>query len=185
MDSTGRLFYLIGPSGAGKDSLISYARKRLNGERSVLFAHRYITRPPLANDENHVALSQKEFLERLKKGFFAMHWRSHSFHYGIGAEIDLWIGQRCKVVVNGSRSYLTKAMDRYPFLDVILLDVSDNQLAHRLRVRGRETEEEIESRLDHNRQMKHTLLSHVPNLSIINNDGPLESAGEHFIQRLL
>ena len=31
LPSPGRLFYLIGPSGAGKDSLICYARKRIGG----------------------------------------------------------------------------------------------------------------------------------------------------------
>ncbi len=182
MNSTGRLIYLIGPSGAGKDSLISYARKRLNGESSVLFARRYITRPPLANDENHIPLSYEDFLERLKKGFFAMHWQSHSFHYGIGAEIDLWIRQRCKVVVNGSRSYLPKALDLYPFLEVILLDVSDDHLKQRLKARGRETTEGIETRLKHNRQMKRALMTNVRKLSIINNDGLLESAGDQFIR---
>ena len=185
MGSTSRLFYLIGPSGSGKDSLIRYARERLNGEQAVMFAHRYITRPPLANDENHVALSEKEFFERMKKGFFAMYWQSHSFHYGIGAEIDFWLGQRCKVVVNGSRSYLPNAMDQYPSLDVILLDVSDNRLKRRLYARSRETDEDIQARLEHNRQIKQALICNVPSLSIINNDGPLELAGDRFIQLLL
>jgi ribose 1,5-bisphosphokinase len=184
MKAQGRLIYLIGPSGAGKDSLISYARKNLNGERSVMFAHRYITRPPLANDENHIALSDEEFMERLKKGIFAMHWQSHSFHYGIGAEIDLWLWQQCKVVVNGSRSYMHKAIDLYPFLEVVLLDVSENHLKHRLAARGRETMEEIEMRLEHNRQIKHALKKNISNLSIINNDGPIESAGEQFLKQL-
>ncbi len=53
----GRLFYVVGASGAGKDSLIEYARNALGSRDAVVFAHRYITRPPTARGENHVALS--------------------------------------------------------------------------------------------------------------------------------
>ena len=42
---TARLFYLVGASGSGKDSLLGYARGKLAGAPDVLFAHRYITRP--------------------------------------------------------------------------------------------------------------------------------------------
>jgi len=184
MEAKGRLFYLIGPSGAGKDSLISYARQRLDGEAAIVFAHRYITRPPLANDENHIALSENEFQARLEKGFFAMHWRSHGFCYGIGIEIDLWLARQCDVVVNGSRSYLPNAMDLYPDLRVILLDVSDGQLKYRLQTRGRETGKEVRTRLHHNHQLKAALLENVEDISIINNDGPLESAGDRFVKQL-
>ena len=41
---TGRLIYVIGPSGSGKDSLMQYARKHCPGNEAA-FAHRYITRP--------------------------------------------------------------------------------------------------------------------------------------------
>ncbi len=81
------LFYLIGASGSGKDSLMDYARQRLQN-RPLLFAHRYITRPSDFNGENHIALSEEEFFQRLHSGLFAMHWHSHGYHYGIGIEID-------------------------------------------------------------------------------------------------
>lgn len=59
--SAGRIFYVIGASGAGKDSLIAYARRVLNGDEGVLFAHRYITRLLDGNSENFIALSTAEF----------------------------------------------------------------------------------------------------------------------------
>lgn len=80
----GRLFYVIGPSGSGKDSLMRYARASLAGDPSVVFAHRYITRPMELHGENHVALTETEFDARLAAGLFAMHWESHGLRYGIG-----------------------------------------------------------------------------------------------------
>jgi len=179
----GRLFYLIGPSGGGKDSLISYIRKRLNGEDRVVFAHRYITRPPKASGENHVALSRKEFLQRLQQGFFAMHWQSYDCHYGIGIEIDQWLSSGCQVVVNGSRSYLPKALRRYPDLKVILIEVSPEVLKRRLEARGRETPEQIQARLERNNQINDALVN-IPH-AVINNDCPMDKAGEMLIQLLL
>ncbi len=180
-----RLFYLIGPSGAGKDSLITYARKRINGGKAVLFAHRYITRPPLVNDENHVALSEKEFLARAARGFFAMHWQRHACHYGVGSEIDIWLTGGCHVVVNGSRTYLPQALALYPRLKVILIDVAYDRLKHRLLARGRESSADIQKRLLRNRQFKEALLCNLPDIIVINNDGPLEAAGEQLVRKLL
>ena len=184
LKARGCLFYLVGPSGSGKDSLISYARKRLKGDDAVVFAHRYITRPPQENGENHVPLSAKEFAQRLTKGFFAMHWQSHGFHYGIGVEIDLWLSKGCRVLVNGSRSYLPNAKDRYPDLKVILIDVSPAELKRRLEARGRETAEQIRARLERNRQLKKALIHNISDMIIIKNDGALETAGEMLVRHL-
>lgn len=48
-----KIFYVVGASGAGKDSLMQLARKQVEG-RSVAFAHRYITRPADDNTENFI-----------------------------------------------------------------------------------------------------------------------------------
>ncbi|HEV7393167.1 MAG TPA: phosphonate metabolism protein/1,5-bisphosphokinase (PRPP-forming) PhnN, partial [Burkholderiales bacterium] len=73
----GRLFYVVGASGVGKDSLMQYARDTLHDEHAVLFAHRYITRMAGAGGENHVALTVPEFEIRKRHGLFAMSWQSH------------------------------------------------------------------------------------------------------------
>lgn len=41
----GALVYVMGPSGAGKDSVLNRARAMLSADLPILFAHRYITRP--------------------------------------------------------------------------------------------------------------------------------------------
>ncbi len=96
----GQLFYVIGPSGSGKDTLMQYAREKL-GSAKCVFAHRYITRLPELVGENHIHLSEAEFAAKEKQGFFAMQWDSHGLRYGIGKEINLWLAQGFNVVVNG------------------------------------------------------------------------------------
>lgn len=56
----GKLIWLVGASGSGKDSLLAALRQREHPQ--LLVAHRYITRSPNAGGENHIALSEREFL---------------------------------------------------------------------------------------------------------------------------
>ncbi len=53
----GKLIWLMGPSGSGKDSLL--AELRLREQTQLLVAHRYITRDASAGSENHIALSEQ------------------------------------------------------------------------------------------------------------------------------
>ena len=69
----GPLVYVMGPSGAGKDSVMGRARALLPADAPVVFAHRYITRPAETGGENHVALSAAEFALRRTHGLFAFH----------------------------------------------------------------------------------------------------------------
>ena len=176
----GTLFYVVGASGSGKDSLLRYGRERLAGDPGVVFAHRYITRPVELHGENHVALSETEFDARLKAGLFAMHWGSHGLRYGIGREINFWLARGCNVVMNGSREYLPEARRRYPALHAVMVAVSPEVLAARLRARGRETEGEIAGRLERARRF----LRPDGHVDIIDNDGELSRAGERFAQLL-
>lgn len=178
--SEGRLFYVIGASGSGKDSLMRYARERLAAAPDVLFAHRYITRPVELDGENHVALSESEFEARVAGNLFAMHWDSHGLRYGIGREINLWLAKGCNVVMNGSREYLAEAQRRYPNLVAVLVMVSPDVLAARLRTRGRESEQQIASRLERAGQF----MRPEGRVEIIRNDSDLHEAGEQFVRLL-
>jgi ribose 1,5-bisphosphokinase len=141
-----RLIYVVGPSGAGKDTLLGFARERLAGSW-VMFAHRYITRAPDAGAENHIALTPEEFARRAQQGLFALEWQSHQMRYGVGIEIDAWLAAGCTVVVNGSRAYLSEARERYPSLQPVLVDAAPEVRAMRLSSRGRETAEQVRARL--------------------------------------
>src|SRR5260221_12325862 len=95
----------MGPSGAGKDSVLQFARAALSADERFAFAHRYITRPPDAGGENHVSLSEPEFETRRVAGLFTFHWHAHGFRYGIGIEIEAWRRAGFLVVVSGSRQH--------------------------------------------------------------------------------
>ena len=173
----GKLFYVIGPSGSGKDSLMRYAREHLTGNPSVFFAHRYITRPVELQGENHIALTENEFDARLAAGLFAMHWGSHGLRYGIGQEIDIWLAKGCSVVMNGSREYLQQARACYPELEAVWVEVSPEVLEARLRARGRENGEQIAARVVRAARFR----LDGGDAYVIRNDGPLEQAGEQLL----
>ena len=178
--SEGRIFYVIGASGSGKDSLMRYARERLAADPDVLFAHRYITRPVELVGENLIALSESEFEARLAAGLFAMHWNSHGLRYGIGREINFWLAKGCNVVMNGSREYLAEARHRYPMLVAVMVMVSPEVLEARLHARGRESDEQIAGRLERARQFTRPEGS----VEVIRNDNDLHVAGEQFVKLL-
>lgn len=172
-----RLFYVMGPSGAGKDSLLRYARERL-GNAPILFAHRYITRAP-TDGENHIALSGEEFTQRRSLGCFALDWESHDCRYGIGIEIDAWMAAGASVVVNGSRAFLPQVVRRYgERLHLIEIRVDAKVRAQRLANRGRETGDALHKRVAH--RVEWSPPDGVP-LSVVANDGTLAQAGERLL----
>lgn len=178
----GRLVYVIGPSGAGKDSILHYARRELAGEDKVwAFPRRTITRAGRDGSENHVAMTPSAFERARRLGRFALDWTGNGLSYGIGIEIDDWLGAGRHVIVNGSRAYLPEATRRYPDLIAILIAIDPLILRHRLLARGRERPDEIEGRLQRASELQ--AVEH-PGLQVIRNDGPLEEAGLAFLRLL-
>jgi ribose 1,5-bisphosphokinase len=172
----GTLFYVVGASGAGKDSLMTYARARVGDRSAVFFAHRYITRAADVGGENHVAINRAEFARMKALDLFALDWESHGCCYGLGREIDLWLERGANVVINGSRGFLPEASSRYPNLCVVLVEVSAAILRARLETRGREKPEEIERRIARATEFN---VEHS-NMVTIRNNGALNEAGDRF-----
>ena len=176
------LFYLIGASGSGKDSLMAYARKHLPEDAAIVFTHRYITRAVNYGGENHIELTEKEFLARMEKQCFALSWYSHKTFYGIGNELNQCLASGLDVVVNGSRAYLAEAKKIYPGIQPILISVYPEILRRRLEQHGRETPEVINNRL----RQAHILEQKLSQTKLIkiHNNGTLKQAGEQFISIL-
>jgi ribose 1,5-bisphosphokinase len=174
----GRLVYVMGPSGAGKDTLINYARLRVD-PAVIVSAHRYITRPTEAGAENHIVLSEAEFIARRDAALFALCWSSHGFWYGIGTEIDSWLARGLVVVVSGSRAALTSAKARYPGLLGIVIDAPIEVRAARLASRRREDEAAIRARLGHD-----VLLPPDGDLHWLDNSGTIATAGDTLVALL-
>ncbi|OUS32198.1 phosphonate metabolism protein/1,5-bisphosphokinase (PRPP-forming) PhnN ['Osedax' symbiont bacterium Rs2_46_30_T18] len=170
---SGKLFYIMGASGAGKDSVLNSARAALADTANCCIAHRYITRAADAGAENHLALSDAEFEFRKSNGLFKMHWAANGLQYGIGIEVDQWLAAGVNVLMNGSRAYLATAQDIDVSLVAIYIDVDSDCLRQRLMARGRESEAEIEQRLIRHAQLAKSLPGDV---NRIDNSGDLNVA---------
>ncbi|WP_367863622.1 phosphonate metabolism protein/1,5-bisphosphokinase (PRPP-forming) PhnN [Pseudomonas guariconensis] len=142
----GRLIFLIGPSGSGKDSLIDAARVHLL-ENGVEVARRVITRSAESRGEAALSVSPEVFEQMCEDGEFAMHWQANGLQYGIPVQVNEWLSSGRHVLVNGSRGYLPEARRRYPNLLTIRLEVAPQVLRERLLTRGRESVEQVEQRL--------------------------------------
>lgn len=135
------IFAVVGPSGAGKDTLIAGAMRARPGLRLV---RRVITRPAEAGGEDFEAVTEADFAARKARGDFALDWQAHGLRYGIPRAQTEGPGT---VIFNGSRAALPQAVRVFPGLRVILVTAPDAVLAARLAARGREAEADIRARL--------------------------------------
>lgn len=175
--SSGTLILVVGPSGAGKDSLIDASRRHFELDNRIRFPRRWITRQEDAGGERHIAVSEDGFDRLRERGAFALSWRAHGLGYGIPVEIlaDLDAGRA--VLANVSRSVIGEARRRFPRLKICHVTASRDALARRLASRGRETVSETQGRL--------ARATAVPvegdDVTEIVNDGALDEAVERFV----
>jgi ribose 1,5-bisphosphokinase len=137
---------VVGPSGAGKDTLMAGARARLAGDPRFRFVRRAITRPAEAGGEEHEALSAEAFEARRAAGGFALWWEAHGLRYGIPRDVEADLVTGRVVVANLSRHALAEAASRYPLL-VLEITAPVALRAARLAARGREEVADIAARL--------------------------------------
>lgn len=135
------IFAIVGPSGAGKDTLLAGA---LQARPDLRLVRRVITRPSDAGGEDFDGVTEAEFTERQNRGDFALDWAAHGLRYGIPRSQIAGPGD---VVFNGSRAALFCAVQVFPDLRVIMITAPDEVLAARLAARGREKANDIRARL--------------------------------------
>jgi ribose 1,5-bisphosphokinase len=165
------IFAVVGPSGAGKDTLIAGA---LAARPDLRLVRRVITRPTEAGGEDFEGVSTQEFVLRRERGDFALHWEAHGLSYGLPRDQLAGPGD---VIFNGSRAALPEAVRVIPNLRVILVTAPDAVLADRLATRGREEAADIAARL---KRAAFTLPEGITTRTVVN-DGPPETG----IARLL
>jgi ribose 1,5-bisphosphokinase len=148
---SGTLVLIVGPSGAGKDTIIDGARATFAGDPRFRFCRRVITRDAKAGGERHDPMDPEAFDRAEAAGAFVLSWRAHGHAYGIPHAIgrDLAVGHA--VIVNGSRTVIGAAAQlatqHLARLVVVHVTASPAVLAARIAARGRETAPEIEMRL--------------------------------------
>lgn len=176
----GRMAVVVGPSGAGKDTLMAYAARQLASRSDIVFTRRVITRDGSAGGEDHEAVSQADFEALERAGRFAVSWQAHGLSYGIPAKAAAAVAEGRLVVANGSRSALSRFRLVFPALTVINVTASREVLAARLLSRGRETPEEIARRLDRGS----LAVSGEYDVITIDNSGTLDAAGAAMVAAL-
>lgn len=174
----GAFLAVVGASGAGKDSVLAYARARCPAAGPVFFPRRVITRPP-GPGEDHQPVTETEFDAALARGEFAVSWAAHGLRYGIPAAADAEVRAGRVAVANVSRTILGDLAVRYHRLVVAVVTVSPTVRAERLRARGRETGNGIGRRLSR----PDPAPGHQADV-VISNDGPLAEGGEALLSAI-
>jgi len=176
---TARLIYFMGPSGAGKDSLLDWLRPQLLGP--VHWAQRTISRPAVPAGEDHESVLPEAFAALRRDQAFALHWEANGLGYGIRHTqlAPLACGQW--VLLNGSRAYLPEALARFPDMVTVHITASPSVLRERLLSRGRETPDQVEARVQ--RALAYSPPPGAASLEVHNNS-TLSDAGQQLLQAL-
>ena len=175
--TAGIFFFVVGPSGAGKDSLIEGARRL---DSRFYFARRAITRPAGSPGEDHEALDETTFAELEERGEFLITWSAHGLRYGLRRDLLTLLAEGRHVIANGSRSMIAELATRVPRLVVIEVSAPADVLAARILERGRETPEQVRLRV------QREVAPHAADVETwrVVNDGTLEQGIERFIAAL-
>jgi len=167
----GRLILVVGPSGAGKDSLIEGARTALAGRPEFVFPRRIITRLSDPGSEDHATLSEAEFERQCAAGAFFLSWDAHGLRYALPGSIAEALANGRTVIANVSRAVIAAAREKYPATTVVVVTASPQVLAKRLLARGREDAADVEARL-----ARAAAQPSGPGVVTVMNDASLDSA---------
>jgi len=179
----GVLVLVAGPSGAGKDTLIGAARAHFHGDSRFVFPRRVVTRASDVTEQVR-QVSPVEFEAIEQRGGFLFAWRAHGLAYGVPVEAREHLTEGRVVVVNVSRRIVSTAFRVWPRSLPVYVHVSEDILQVRLQRRGRETAEQIGTRLSRTAPAS-AATDHPPEgVAIIDNSGPPDQAARAFIEIL-
>ena len=176
----GALVLVVGPSGAGKDTLLKAAARELAGDSRFNFPRRVVTRTAIAELEDHDSIDPGQFRTQKLRGAYALDWDAHGLSYGVPASIDAMLVAGRIVVVNTSRKIVARAVEKYPRCLVLLVTARPEVRAARLATRGRETEAVIAARLAHEGEPPPAGVEPM----VIDNSGALDTGIAAFVTSL-
>jgi len=143
----GRLILVVGPSGAGKDTLLSLARAACIDDGNVVFPRRVVTREASAFEDNE-QVSFEAFRQARSQGDFAVHWEAHGHCYALPRAIDDELRAGRTVVANVSRTVIDAMRRAYADVVVVSITAPPEILAERLAKRARSSDGQIADRLN-------------------------------------
>jgi len=145
----GRLLLVVGPSGAGKDTVIAGAKAASAHDPAIVFPRRVVTR--IATEaEEHDSLDDAGFEHALADGDFAFWWQAHGLRYGIPRSVDDDIRAGHTVICNVSRGAVADLGGRYARIVAILITAPADILAERLSGRSRTSDGSLHQRVKRN-----------------------------------
>jgi ribose 1,5-bisphosphokinase len=142
----GRLILVVGPSGAGKDTLLGLARTALADDHEIVFPRRVVTREASAFEDNE-QVSFEAFRQARRQGEFAVHWEAHGHGYGLPRAIDDELRAGRTVVANVSRTVMEAMRRFYADVTVVSITAPPEILSQRLAARARSSDGKITGRL--------------------------------------
>ncbi len=145
----GVVVLVVGPSGAGKDTLIALVKQQFVHDQGVCFPRRVVTRPADGSEDN-IAVTLDDYAESLDKGDYVLSWYAHGHHYAIPDTIqdDLMAGRI--VVLSVSRTIIAKARRIFAHVSVVYVTAPVQVREERLTKRRREADirERISRKVD-------------------------------------
>jgi ribose 1,5-bisphosphokinase len=141
----GFLVLVVGPSGAGKDTLLNAARAACIGDGNICFVRRSVTREASAA-EDHASFSEAEFEQALVDGAFSFWWEAHGLKYSVPVSIEVDLAAGLTVVCNVSRNIVADLRARYAQCCVVLITAPEDVRRARLAARERASDGDPEKR---------------------------------------
>jgi guanylate kinase len=149
----GILFVVSAPSGAGKTTLVEAIRQTPN----LFYSVSCTTRPPRSGEidgEHYRFLSDADFRQRIDAGDFLEHARVHGDYYGtlrgpVLNNLNKGVDVLVDIDIQGAASIRNcdDPIIRQALSDVFIMPPDLEELRRRLRKRGTESAQQIESRL--------------------------------------
>jgi ribose 1,5-bisphosphokinase len=171
---------IVGPSGAGKDSILRAAAQKLANHHDIIFVRRVVTRSSDQN-EDHDTTDPESFAAMELSGAFALSWSANGLQYGLPVDLLDALADNRIVVANLSRDSVAAVRQRFANVMVVHVTAAIDLLRERLAQRGREDSDDRDLRIARSLMRDQNVQADIR----IENNGALEEAVESFSKLLL
>lgn len=174
-DQSGKIVIVSSPSGGGKTTI---CRELISPERVTQgwrFSISYTTRQPRTNESDgreYCFVDDARFDALVGQGFFAEHFKVHLYKYGTPrGPLEEVLRQGGVMLLDIDVQGAQRIKEEFPqAISVFVLPPSPEELGHRLKKRGTETDEQMQLRLHNAIREMQTFASFGFEYVVINKD---------------